>query len=712
MLIVQVEETERIKTLSLEGCYDKNWLASTNKLKHLQNFQCLLCNQIANNAMELTCNEHEDHKETLVVGEQCLIQYLSENNNQCPVGKHKDCTYVKVRALRNVIGGLKVICLQQFIIQSNLKTNMQTKKGDIITEAKQCCKFKGKLEEMKDHLGNECPLKPLECKFKKFGCDDVLYVSNFEQHLQLQMKKHLDLLLNYIIRQSNPIEETEKLKLKIKEQENEIRSLKLDNENKTIQIENCLKEKQKWDEKEKEVKEQHIQFTNLDELNQLKSKINESDIINTEMNQLEKQIQSKCDEINKLNHDIECKDKQIADKDNLIQQIQTNIETIKKDFHDKEKQLSSHYEKTNKGFEEKYSKLTQDYQSVVKKLNEKNGTKEQKKQIDKDNFSFLTLTKLLNTFNGHTDRVTIRVWDVDNNKQIQLFNGHAGEVYCVKFSQYHYQNHRCNIICSSSFDKTIRFWDIKNNQQLQIFKGHTGGVNGIEFSIFNGGRYLCSGSDDWTIRLWDVETSNSLHIFNEQGSACCVAISPLQSHNNNDNSVGVIGGNGYTICSGLSDNTICMWDIETTKQSIIFEGHGDHVKKIIGYSNTILSGSNDKSVRLWDIRSGQQIQVFKGHVDYVNAVEYLPFVIKNGSDVIGDSSNVICSGSMDNTIRFWDIRSNKNGLYMIKGDKEDEGIRSLKFLSLQKKEKENEYQKNDYCFNLCYGNDFFVGFDD
>ncbi|ETN99640.1 hypothetical protein RFI_37829, partial [Reticulomyxa filosa] len=113
--------------------------------------------------------------------------------------------------------------------------------------------------------------------------------------------------------------------------------------------------------------------------------------------------------------------------------------------------------------------------------------------------------------------------------------------------------------------------------------------------------------------------------------------------------------------------------------------------------NTILSGSVDKSIRVWDIRSDQQIQVFNGHTNYVYAVEYSQFVIKNS--VV--NSNVICSGSGDNTIRFWDIRSNKNELYMIKGDnKKDRGITCLKFIGLKKKED----TKNDiYDLNLCYG---------
>ncbi|ETO35230.1 hypothetical protein RFI_01843, partial [Reticulomyxa filosa] len=149
--------------------------------------------------------------------------------------------------------------------------------------------------------------------------------------------------------------------------------------------------------------------------------------------------------------------------------------------------------------------------------------------------TFRSSAKLINTFTGHTMTVysidysafgdcqficsgsidkTVRVWDVDNNKQIQTLNGHSSDVYCVKFSSYHYHNHRQNVICSSSYDKTIRFWDFKHNKQLQIFNGHTQGVNGIEFSQFNDGRYLCSGSYDKTIRLWDVETSKTLHVFN------------------------------------------------------------------------------------------------------------------------------------------------------------------------------------------------------
>ncbi|ETO15380.1 G-protein beta WD-40 repeats containing protein, partial [Reticulomyxa filosa] len=351
---------------------------------------------------------------------------------------------------------------------------------------------------------------------------------------------------------------------------------------------------------------------------------------------------------------------------------------------------------------------------------------------------FTSSSSLLKTFVGHTDCVysidcarfgdaplfcsgsfdkTICVWNVETSDCVRLFKGHSSAVFCVKFSPYHYCNNYCIGICSSSGDKTIRFWDITHNMQLQTFSGHASGVYGIEFSPFNGGRYLCSGSRDKTIRLWDVETSESLHVFNgHEDIVWCVDISPLQSNSNeNDNNnkrnrIGVIGGNGYTICSGSFDTTIRIWDIETTKPLIVFKGHEQAVMSVkygptesgvIGSANTILSGSQDRSMRLWDIRSGQQIRVFNRHTSYVTAAEYSPLVVNNAE---ADCSNIICSGSWDNTICFWDIRSNKE-LRVIKGNGEnDDGILCLKFLKSKQGEKNSQNTKDSCCgFSLYYG---------
>ncbi|ETO16695.1 WD-40 repeat protein [Reticulomyxa filosa] len=263
-------------------------------------------------------------------------------------------------------------------------------------------------------------------------------------------------------------------------------------------------------------------------------------------------------------------------------------------------------------------------------------------------------------------------------------------------------NNRRPAVCSSSHDKTIRFWDFETSKEFQVLNGHAEWVAGITFSPFNNGRYLCSGSGDKTIRLWDVETSKSLHVFNgHTGGVWCVEFSPLQSNTSNDNksnSVGVIGGNGYSICSGSYDNAIRSWDVETTKELTVLKGHEGCVRsvKYLQYeTNTLCSGSDDKSIRLWDIRSNKEIHVFKGHTSNVNDIKCSPFV--NNSDKATINSIIICSGSYDNTIRFWDIRTNKQ-LHVIKGNEnEDSGIFSLQFSPLKNKERGNKNTDDCVC---------------
>ncbi|ETO33153.1 WD-repeat protein [Reticulomyxa filosa] len=211
---------------------------------------------------------------------------------------------------------------------------------------------------------------------------------------------------------------------------------------------------------------------------------------------------------------------------------------------------------------------------------------------------FCSKSKLVKTYNGHknwvnsidysifgndkflcsgSDDKTICVWNVKNNKQIQSFNKHLKAVNCVTFSQYYYNNYNRNVICSSSYDNTIRFWNFKDNRQIQIINGYNNWISDIKFSSFNSGRYLCYGSDDSTIRLCDIETSKLLYVFyGHKNTIWCIDFSLLQ--NNESNSIGIIGGNGYTICSGSDDNMIYIWDIETTKQFNIFKGHTNYVR--------------------------------------------------------------------------------------------------------------------------------------
>ncbi|ETO00844.1 WD-40 repeat-containing protein, partial [Reticulomyxa filosa] len=161
------------------------------------------------------------------------------------------------------------------------------------------------------------------------------------------------------------------------------------------------------------------------------------------------QIQNKNNEINIL-------DKQIIDKDKLIQQME-------RDFNDKQKKLQSQYEQSIALLEDKNLQLTQDFQTLSKKPSdqdkeEKDEQKQPKNQDDSSsvmssgtnhipNFdSFCSSSKLLKTFTGHTDIV----WSIDYST---FDDG--------------------QFICSGSSDKTVRVWDVDNNKQIQSFNEHS-----------------------------------------------------------------------------------------------------------------------------------------------------------------------------------------------------------------------------------------------
>ncbi len=74
-------------------------------------------------------------------------------------------------------------------------------------------------------------------------------------------------------------------------------------------------------------------------------------------------------------------------------------------------------------------------------------------------------------------------------------------------------------------------------------------------------------------------------------------------------------------------------------QSTLLEGHTDSVDCLQTFGEKLLSGSVDKTIRLWDLDAGTS-KVFEGHTDWVTCLQ--PF---------GDR---FLSGSVDKTIRLWD----------------------------------------------------------
>ncbi len=76
----------------------------------------------------------------------------------------------------------------------------------------------------------------------------------------------------------------------------------------------------------------------------------------------------------------------------------------------------------------------------------------------------------------------------------------------------------------------------------------------------------------------------------------------------------VVMPNGEHILSGVDDNTIRLWEIESGKEIYSFMGHTNSVNSVSVTPNGkyIVSGSRDNTIKLWEMESGKEIAQFVG----------------------------------------------------------------------------------------------------
>ena len=138
-------------------------------------------------------------------------------------------------------------------------------------------------------------------------------------------------------------------------------------------------------------------------------------------------------------------------------------------------------------------------------------------------------------------------------------------------------------------------------------------------------------------RLWNLETLK------------CTATLPAAGHLEEDNVLAAsIAGNKVLI--GCKDYGIKVWDIVAAGAPIALaslEGHTNHVLSITKSAGTALSGSGDETVRLWDLRTSSCVRTMVGHSGPVWSV-----------DMDGHCRTAV-SGSADGTVKLWDLGSGR-----------------------------------------------------
>lgn len=129
---------------------------------------------------------------------------------------------------------------------------------------------------------------------------------------------------------------------------------------------------------------------------------------------------------------------------------------------------------------------------------------------------------------------------------------------------------------------------------------------------------------------------------------------------------------GHYLSSASYDGTWRLWDVETSKELLLQEGHSKEVYSVAFQptdGSLMASGGLDAIGRVWDLRSGRSVMVLDGHIRDILSIDW--------SEATGYQ---LATGSNDDTIKVWDMRMLKC-LYTIPGHKSS--VSDVKFFKAE-----------------------------
>lgn len=183
--------------------------------------------------------------------------------------------------------------------------------------------------------------------------------------------------------------------------------------------------------------------------------------------------------------------------------------------------------------------------------------------------------------------------------------------------------------------KMVQLWNTDTGHPQFLLMGHPWEVSSVLFSP--DGNTIVSYSSDRAL-LWDAKTGKLKAILLSQKDSF---LSLMFSPDGN-----TLVGTAKPWDDKKSDNRIWIWDTETSQQKFILKDHKGRVTRILFASDgkTLVSGSVDKTIRFWDVKTGELINTFKG---------YDP----NSPIVFSPDGNILASGGENAKVFLWALNT-------------------------------------------------------
>ena len=246
----------------------------------------------------------------------------------------------------------------------------------------------------------------------------------------------------------------------------------------------------------------------------------------------------------------------------------------------------------------------------------------------------------------------IQLWDINKKIKLREIDAHNNRVSCLAWNN--------NILSSGSKDKYIKNFDIRMKcAEISKIKKHKQEICSLRYSIE--GDLLASGGNDNIAYIWDIRNLKN-NIFNflfEENSSNIYEIKPYSINNLHQAAVKAMNWCPWkrhvlATGGGSKDKSIKVYSCDYNKL-IKNINTGSQVCSLIWNEKEkeIISshGYNKNQIIIWNYEKNKKICELKGHM---NRVLYM---------TMSPDKNSICTGSGDETLRFWKINDdikNKN----------------------------------------------------
>ena len=244
----------------------------------------------------------------------------------------------------------------------------------------------------------------------------------------------------------------------------------------------------------------------------------------------------------------------------------------------------------------------------------------------------------------------IQFWDINKKIKIREIEAHNNRVSCLSWNDY--------ILSSGSKDRYIKNFDIRMKcPEISKIKRHKQEICSLKYSIE--GDLLASGGNDNIAYIWDIRNLKN-NIFNfllDNNNPNPYEIKPYSVNNLHNAAVKAMNWCPWkrhvlATGGGSKDKTIKIYSCDCNKL-IRNINTGSQVCALVWNEKEkeIISshGYNKNQIIIWNYEKNKKICELKGHM---NRVLYL---------AKSPDERFICTGSGDETLRFWKINDEIKG---------------------------------------------------